>query len=463
MRNQFAWNFAAQAVGLVLPPLLIIVLARVLEPSDFGIFALLMVVISVIQSISLAPLGEVIVKSEREDIGDFIFSLQLIVGIAFGLVLLINADQIAGFFDKPELASPLRVSCLLLLISPLVDTAIRMSMRNISFKAVFVRRVASPIGNAVISIPLAIIGAGYWALVWGQLSGLVVAAIVVMAMGGWRPQFNFQYKQYLEDLRFTLQMILQSMVRWIRSQSDVALLGYNLQASALGQYDMARKFAGMPFAVIVQPVAQVLYAVMSDRIRRKEKIEELFLLSQRRVLMITLPLCAIMVINAEGIISLVLGTKWVDISSIFVVFAVSGALSSFVGTNMEIFKAKGEPQIMTRFMLVRAAFTIPVFLWLAPKGIYELSYGVLGLGLIFSPINVLLTLRLLGVRIKEYLSKVLSRAILIALVVGASNLTIIRLPFEQWQLTLVNIFAGAIVMLVAGFYWERDLFKWKQL
>ena len=461
MRNQFIWNIAAQAVGLVLPPLLIIVLARILEPSDFGVFALLMVVILVIQAISLSPLGEIIIKSDLEHIGDFVFTLQLIIGIGFSVLLLLFAESIAGLFNTPELAAPLRFSCLLLLVSPLVDTAIRINMRNMAFKAVFVRRVISPVANAFVSIPLALYGVGYWALVWGQLSGYIVTALVLVSMGGWHPRLNYQFVKFKDDVLFTWQMILQSMVRWIRSQSDNAILGVYNSVSGLGQYDLARKFAGMPFAAIVQPVAQVLYAVMSERIRRNEEIGALFLISQRRILMISLPLCVMMLMNAEGIIAIVLGDKWVEILPIFVVMAAVGALSSFVGLNMEVFKAKGEPKIMTRFMLVRAAFTVPVFLWLAPMGITELSFGVLGLGLVFSPINIWLTLRLLGVQLRQYLIEVLYRPILVALAVYAASLAVAQTQIGQWQLTISNFIVGGFIMLLAALYWERDLFKWK--
>ena len=222
MRRQFAWNFAAQGVGLLLPPLLIIALARMLEPSDFGIFALLTITIAGIQAVSLAPLGEVIVKSDRDDIGDFIFTMQLLLGIVLSVLLLISADRVADFFKKPELAGPLRVSCLLLLLTPLVDTAIRLSMRRIEFKAVFVRRVVSPVGNALISLPLARNGMGYWALVWGQIGGILAAGLVVVSMGGWRPRLNLEVRSFHDDLRFSWQMLLQGMLRWVRSQSDKA-------------------------------------------------------------------------------------------------------------------------------------------------------------------------------------------------------------------------------------------------
>lgn len=462
MRRQFAWNFAAQAVGLLLPSLLIIALARMLEPSDFGVFALLTITIAGIQAVSLAPLGEVIVKSDRDDIGDFIFTMQLLLGMVMSVLLLVSADHVADFFKKSELAGPLRVSCLLLLLTPLVDTAIRLNMRRIEFKAVFVRRVVSPVANALISLPLALIGMGYWALVWGQIAGILAAGIVVLSMGGWRPRLNLEIRSFHDDLRFSWQMLLQGMVRWVRSQSDKAILGYHIPSAGLGQYDMARRLAGMPFAAIVDPVAQVMYAVMVDRIRRGEEVRELFMLAQRRVLMITLPLCAIMLINARGLITIILGARWLDISAVFVVMVALGAFSSMVGSNMEVFKAKGKPHIMTRFMLLRAVVTLVVFLLLAPKGVYAIAIGALGLACVFGPINIYLTTRLLGVHARSYLARVLLRPVLIAGTVTAVNLALIRLPIDYVQTTLLNMAASGLIMVAAGLYWERDLFAWRR-
>ena len=459
MRRQFAWNFAAQGVGLILPPLLIIALARILEPADFGIFALLTIVIAAIQTVTLGPLGEVVVQSKREDIGDFIFTAQLLLGMLLATLLLVLADPLAAFFRKPELAAPLRVSSLLLLINPFVDTAIRISMRKIAFKAVFVRRVVTPLGNAMISIPLALTGWKYWALVWGQIGGFVAAALVVLAMGDWRPRLNFDYRKSMDDLRFSGQMVLQGMVRWVRSQSDKAILGYHISLDALGQYDMTRRLAGIPFAAIVDPVTQVMYSIMSEKVRRGEEIHQLFLLAQRRVLMITLPLCVLLVMNAQGLVTFILGAKWLDISQMFMLLVMVGALSSLVGGNTEVFKAKGKPKMMTQFMLVRAAFTVPVFLLLAPNGIYSLALGALGLACIFGPINVYLTLRLLGVCIIDYLRQVLLRPILVAGGVAAANLALLRLPLEQLACTLLNVGVSGGIVLATILYWERDLFR----
>ena len=462
MRRQFAWSFAAKGLGLILPPLLLVFLARVLEPADFGLFALLTIVIATIQTVMTGPLGEVIVQSKREDICDFIFTAQLLLGMLAAGLLVLFADALAAFFHKPELASPLQVYSLLLLINPFVDTAIRLNMRKIAFKAVFIRRIVTPIGNAMISVPLALYNFEYWALVWGQIGGFTLGAVVVLAMDDWRPRMNFDYRQSIDDLRFSSQMVLQGMVRWVRSQSDKAILGYHITLDSLGQYDMARQLASLPYAVVVDPVAQVMYSVMSDKVRSSEEICSLFLLAQRRVLLVTFPLCVLLVLNAEGLVLFILGVKWLEISPLFALVVVVGALSSLVRANTEVFKAMGKPKVMTQFMLVRAAFTLPVFLLLAPAGVYALALGVLMLAIIFSPINVYLTLRILRVRVIDYIQEVLLRPVFVAVGVGVVNMVLLQLPLDQVVGTLLNVCASGGVVLVAAIYWERDLFKWKR-
>lgn len=462
MRRQFAWNFAAQAAGLVLPPLLLISLARVLGPSDFGVFALITMILAAIQTVTIGPLGEVVIRSEREDIGHFVFTAQLFIGLFWAAVLFLAADWISLLFDKPDLAAPLRVSSIILFIAPSVNIAIQVSMRKIAFKAVFVRRVITPLANACVSIPLALQGLGYWALVWGQIAGYVAAAIVIIGLGGWFPRLNFKVGKSFDDLKFSGQMVLQGLVRWIRNQSDRAILGFHMPLSEVGEYDMGRKLASLPFNAVAQPVAQVLYAIMSKRHRLGEDIRTLYLMSQRRVLMMSAPLAVMLILNAEGLVLGILGNNWTAIVPIFAILALVGGLSVVVSGNIEVFKAKGVPKTMTQFMVVRGAATIPVFLWLAPKGIYALSLGVLGLALFFFPINVFITMRLLGVKFWEYIREVILRPVIIALGVGVVNFALLQLSIPLFLGTFINLAIGGLIVLAAGYYWERDLFKWKR-
>lgn len=457
MKRVFAWSFAAHFVGIVLPSLLLLILARILSPADFGVFALVNLTVAGFLAISLGPLDEVVVQSKHDDVGDFIFSAQLLVGGVLALLVALSADLISKIFGKPEMADALRLSCLLLVITPFSNIAVRMSMRRVAFKPVFLRRLVTPLANAAVAIPLALLGAGYWALIWGQLTGFAVAAIVVLVWGGWRPALNFNFGLFRDDVTFSGHMVLQNGVRWIRSQSGQAFLGAHTSLDQLGQYDIAWRLAGMPFSAIVEPVAQVMYAAMSKSIRDGESVRAFFLTSQRRVLMITISLGVLLAFNAEVLVGMLLGSQWLAVAPLFEIAIAAAVLSSFVGPNTELFKAMGKPDTMTKFMVVRAVATLIVFAILAPKGPLALAYGVLGLAVLFSPINVALTMKLLGVKPREYIVEIVTRPLVLALIVALVCLMVGRFSENSLMTAIVTISIGVSLVVAAFSLWERDL------
>ena len=462
MRRQVAWNMAAHAIGQLLPPLLVIVLARLLTPADFGIFALVSIIIAFMQAVGQAPFGEAIVQSRQDDIGDFMFTVQLLLATVLAVILFLAAPLLAVLFSRPELAFPLRVSSLLILLTPLADTSLRMSMRIIAFQAVFARRLVSPVANALVSIPLALSGFGFWALIWGQLAGTLLATLAVLILSGWRPRLNFDHGRFRADLWFSLQMAVQNVMRWARSQSDRAILGMHVDNGLLGQYEMSRRLASMPFVLLVDPLAQVMYAVLSDRLRQGNDIRALFLAVQRRMLLLAVPAALMLALNAQEIVLLLLGRQWAGMAPAFRIFALLGAFYAMVGINTEIFKAGGRPGVMTAFMLVRGGATVVAILFLAPHGVLAVAWGFLGLAMIFSPLNVWLVLRLLKIPFGQYAHAVLLRPFVLAMAVGLCGLALRQLSLPMIAELLVQFFGAAIFMLGGLWLWEPDIFSWRK-
>ena len=437
--------------------LLVIALARLLEPADFGLFSILMVVNSALQIATLDALGQSVIRSERQSIGDFVFTLQLLTSIGLSILLVAIAPLVASLFGKPELLLPLRVSCLLLVLSPLLDTAIRLNIRAINFRVVFLRRVVGPLSNATVSIPLAMNGYAHWALIWGQIAGLLASTVVVLVSSSWIPRINLQFAKFATDLSFSGQMLIQGTVRWIRSQSDRALLGPQVSAAELGKYDLARRLASIPFAAIVEPASQVIYPLMAEQVRRGEPVAEIYLVAQRRLLTFTLPLSFFLIFNAEAVIEIVFGSRWIDISGIFIVASAIGGLYSLVGINKEVFKALDRPQILTKFMLVRAVATLLAFAMLATLGTEAVVVGALCLAAIFTPINIYLTTRILGLPTIKFLSSSCARPLTLCAILAGSYLATSKLQLSNNSLLFLNVAVSAAVILIALYRYEKRL------
>ncbi len=458
MRKEYIWNIAAHGTGAIVPPVVLIFLARLLNPEDFGIFALASALIIGFQAVATAPLGEVIVQSKDDNIVDFIWTLQSILGLLALLATLLLAPFAAEFFNQPELAPALSVMAIMFVISPFLDVAVRLSMRRIKFKGVFLRMILAPVSNGVIAIWFAFHNAGYWALIYGQLGGTIVAAIALMIFGGWLPRFHIDLNRFQQELKFSKQMMIQGVLRWIRNHLDKAALGSNVPGSSLGQYDMASRVGALPFTLIVAPISQVSYSVMSTSARSGESIKDLYILSLRRLLLVVFPLIVVMAMNTEGLILLLLGEKWLESQSILLLIIYTGFFAALVGLNNEVFKALGKPKIMTKFLVWRGIFTVPAFLGASQFGIFAVAVARLFLAALFSPINAYLASKLLNIRLREFLRYILLQPILFATIVAIVNMLIASL-FKSIIITLlISTISGLLIVLLAFWFLDRNIF-----
>ena len=279
-------------------------------------------------------------------------------------------------------------------------------MREQNFKKVFFRRLISPLGNAVVSIPMALTGFGFWSLVMGQLCGYILVGLYIRGTSVY-PRFNFMLVNLKNELPFGINMYVQSSVKWIRSKADRMALGLSRSSKDVGTYDLVRLLSSLPFTSIVEPISQVLYS-KTVQLKDEVQVTKFYNSAQRRILLISTPLFLFLELNSELFVRTLLGENYVGSVSLFRVFLISGLLSTVVGTNMEYFKAVSKPSVMTKFMIIRAIFTIPVLLFYAPLGLTELAISLLCLSIIFVPINVALTQLTMDSSVSSYYRNVLS-------------------------------------------------------
>lgn len=452
--KQYLWNFLAYFAGAVLPPLLIIFLARILTPADFGVYALYAAAIGVVQSLVFAPLGEIVLKSENDSIIDYLFSFQIILIVFLGAILYILSLFHLSFLPELSLIGLFLINSVLI---SFVDISLKHSMRDINFKYVFVRRIISPLGNALSSVPLALFGFGYWSLILGQTGGYLATSFFILSYATY-PKLNWRLRFLINEFSFGGQMFLQGLVRWVRSKADRVVLGIYRSTEETGKYDLIRLMSSLPFTSIVEPVAQVLYS-KTLRIRGNDELVASYQNAQRRILYFSMPLFVFLEMNSFKVLELLLGGPYLELNSIFQLFLIIGLLSTIVGSNVEYFKAVSKPAIMTKFMLIRGVCTSLILLIMAPKGLLILSKSLLILALIFSPINVFLTQGHMGKGLKHYLKEVIMKPLSFTVLYFILCWLMSFLPFSDLLFLILSLLL-LIAFVVASFiFFERTLVK----
>src|SRR3981081_1312636 len=183
----------------------LIVLARLLTPEDYGVVGAALVVIGISQVFAQLGLGPAVVQRDTVSSTHLntAFWFSLLFSLIAGSLIAVTAPWFAAFFQLPKLTPTLQV---LSLVFPLTGAAVvseSLLQRELKFRTLARIEVSSYFtGFAVVGIVLAVLKFGLWALVAAQLTQMCVRSIQMLFAARWRPQPEFSFEALKELWRF---------------------------------------------------------------------------------------------------------------------------------------------------------------------------------------------------------------------------------------------------------------------
>jgi PST family polysaccharide transporter len=460
LRSQFGWSFLSQLTPYATRAVALMVLARLLDPADYGIVAMAMIILIFLNVFKDAGLGQVIIQAEDESIVNFAFTVQLLLGSLFFVVVGLVHPAIGQFFGEPAVGRASVVLALALVVAPFVDIPMYLSMRRVDFKVVFLRNMIAPLAEAAVSITMAASGAGFWSLVWGRLAGQVAAGALFLLLRTWRPRLDFGWRHRREHMHFAGHIVAQGLLAWFAQAADKAMLGRLQDRRSVGHYDMAYWVTQLPYQLLSAPINRLMYPVMAEGRRKGGDISPLYLNVIRKVGLLSIPLMVFFICNAREFISVFLGTKWLPTEYLLRCFSVVVMCATLVTLNVQAYKALGRVRILTIFQVVRLGISLPFYYWAARHDVALLALVRAASAVAFSPINAFIAARVMGIRPGAVARCLLVPVALAGAIVGLNAL--VRLVFTHPLLVLAANGVPALA-LMAGAVWrfEPNLLKLK--
>jgi len=397
------WAYLSNFLVYGIQPLTLAILARLRTPEDFGLMAMASTVTGFIRLFKDLGLGQALIqhRGRTEEVADTVFWLQLLFGIVWFVGIWIAAPLIGGYYHREEVISILRTLGVLFLIYPFSDVPLSILVRELEFKALFFRQAAPLLFSSFISITLAYIGFGAWALVFGSITGAGATAIIVLWISEWHPKIRFKGQILAKLLNFGAHVSVQNILGWLIISVDQVFVGRFLGAHNLGIYRMGFTLGDMPWSLISGPFNLVLYPVLCKANSDLSAVKRQYLAAMRWLTLINMPVGIAVAFLAPSIVSIFLGSKWTQVTPVLQLLALVGAIASIVTMNSEVYKAIGRPDVMSKFLLVRAMVSLPSYYFAAQKGVVILAATHLGLTLIFAPVNALICMHVLHINMKE--------------------------------------------------------------
>lgn len=432
----------------------IIFLARHLEPSDFGLYRMLLIICALAILINEAGMSEALIqrKALHANHEATAWWISLLMGLVTATFLYFGAQLVARFLIMPGLTAQLRLLTLPIIFTSISSTGGALLKRSFRFGAIALADALAEFSFfAVTIILLMYYRIPRWSLAGGLAAKTCVRAFVILLSSGYAPR-ELPRRESARDLApFALSVWTSGIVISFSSNADYFLIGRILGSSALGFYTIAwdlLRFIPDRLYMVVGRVSLPLFAQLQDN---NSELRRRYCDLVREASRILLPLMTGLAIAAPQVIATLYGERWAPAAGPLRVLAVGLMLVGIAVGTGPIYYAKGRPALDIWIHGARLALIVAVITAVAPMGLIAAS---IGMGLVEGTIAItgqLMVNSIIELRIKrlaEALSPGLRNALLAAASTQIGVLVVSRLSMPGGPLALIVI--GALPALTIG-------------
>ncbi len=385
-----------------------VILARLLSPSDFGLVALVLVVLNILQVINEEGFGVALIHKLDRDELDFssVFVLNIVLGVSLYGALYILAPVIAHFFEQPHLTYYTRIIGLNLIISSLVVVQRTKLEINIDFKTQAKASLISVIISGFIGISCAYKGLGTMSLVLQSLVNNGLNAFLLWYFVKWWPKLQFSYKRFVELYKFAYKLILSRLINTIFQQAYSAIIGKVYSPDQLGYFNRANALQQLSSNNITGIVQRVSTPILCGAQKDHQQIGILLTKFIASTALIVYPLLFGLFVLAEPLISVLLTDKWLPSVWMLKVLCPVGLLYVISTFNRNVFNATGRTDWALKSEVIKKIIFVIIIAIAIKFGLIALILSQVLIAIVESIIATLYTKKQIGLTLLEQLKSV---------------------------------------------------------
>lgn len=371
------WLMALQVCQKLISLVQTIILARLLDPRDFGLMGIALLALRFCEVFTHTGFEYALVqKPDLEEI-DLHTAWWILLGrrLMIGMALFLFAGPVSVFFHEPNAIMLLRVMSLGQVISGFVSLSLVLFQREIEFNKYVAASLPSAIAGLLVSVGAALLMRNVWALVVAWLVQLVVSCVVSYMLHPYRPKWHFNQQRASQLVSYGQWIFGSAILFFVVSQGADTFSGWMFGATALGLYQMAAGFALLPSSQFGEVILSTVFPSYAKIQQEPERLKSAFLRVLGFTVFVLFPSTAMIGVLLPPLFSVILGSKWIQAAPLLPAIAFAGLVRAFLRTGSPLFLAMGRPNL--QFLLDAVAAAVMVILF------YPLGrvYGLQGLAL----------------------------------------------------------------------------------
>lgn len=434
-------SFAVSAVNFIAT----ILLARLLLPRDFGVVALAFAFLAVGNTIVDFGLSNALIRKKNCCKGDFssVARFNIVLALAYYVLLWIVAPFVASFFNQVELTMVLRTIGVTLIFNALsIAPHAKLTMR-IDFRALTIATFVSILLSGIVGVTMAYNDAGLWSIVWQQIFYYLCRMTLLWIKVGGLSLRRGSVDSFREMLRFGYKLLVASLLDTAYTNLYSLAIGRQYGTVDVGYYSKASNIAGYVPKTGGNIVQRVAFPVMARLQNQGDDLKKTFTKLLELTAFVVFPIMTWLVAMAEDLVVLLLTDKWLSIVPIFQILCLALMLFPIHTLNLTVMQVKGRSDVFLRVEIIKKIVGIIVLFLCLPLGVATVCFGQLSTSIIALTVNSYAGGRMVGVSLAVQVKK-LTPILINSTVMALPTITLAHFVESE----SVALTCGAIVALV---------------
>jgi teichuronic acid exporter len=360
-------NFSLQIVQFIVS----VVLARILEPKDYGLIAITGIFTSISAAITDGGFEKTVIqKKDPSQIQiSTIFYMNIFLGALMTLLLIISSPVIAVFFKEPALTPILEVIAFSIFLNSLGQMQQTLLMKELQFRKISYARIVGSWVSGISGVLMALNGFGVWSLVCSSLLYQITMLLFFWIKSPWYPQFKFSFNSVKSIVPYGLNILASSIFYFMIQQFNNFIVGKSYSKTDLGLFNRGNKFPDLITGVIQSVVLNMSLPLFSKLQDDPEGLSSTVQKTNKIIAFISFPLLFLLLIKADDITIFLFTEKWRGSIIFLQLFCVIKIFEPFISIQRELILAQGKSKLLLKIFTFTSLIEIVLTLCLIRFGI----------------------------------------------------------------------------------------------
>lgn len=436
-----------------------IILARLLEPEDYGTIALITVFITLANVAVQGGFNTALIQKKNPDKTDYstVFYFSMAVSGVVYAALFFLAPVLSVLYQAPVLTPVVRVLGLTVVIGSVNSIQVAYVQKNMQYRCLLYSSLSAIAASACVGVFLAYKGFGVWALAGQQLTNISVATIVMFFTVEWKPALVFSKSRLQVLLSFGWKILASNFLTTFFLNLRSLLIGQIYTPSMLAYYERGKQFPEIILGNVSLAIQPVMLSAYSFEQENTKKVKNMVRKSMRICTYLTTPMMAGLILVCEPLVRLVLTDKWLACVPYMRVQCLIYLLLPITTTNLQAVSALGKSDVILKLDIQRKIVELAILFLTIRIGIWEMTLGALASAIIGTAINIRPNVKILGYTYREQICDFVpgfGLSLLMGIFVALSGMVI-----EDYRVKLlIQIVTGAASYIFLSWLFKADVF-----